>query len=109
MVRPTMGRPCCWRTAATVDESTPPDMATATRPGWTSLQGSEGSNCAVDCMTHNILATVRARSKVRTPRYKSAEVAISDKPGKAGEAGPLRRARLRGRRRCRQEWCSGQG
>src|SRR5882724_8895104 len=33
MVRPTIGRDCSCRTAATADESTPPDMAMATRPG----------------------------------------------------------------------------
>src|SRR5713101_894071 len=45
MVRPTMGRDCSWSTAATVEESTPPDMAMATRPGCVSTRsGSDGSN-----------------------------------------------------------------
>jgi hypothetical protein len=33
IVRPTIGRPRRCKTAATVDESTPPDMATATSQG----------------------------------------------------------------------------
>src|SRR5205814_2236296 len=44
MVRPTTGRPCCWRSAATVEESTPPDIATATRPGCVSARSGRVSN-----------------------------------------------------------------
>src|SRR5438094_4423377 len=44
MVRPTTVRPCCWRSAATVEESTPPDMATATRPGCVSARSGRVSN-----------------------------------------------------------------
>src|ERR1700676_1479193 len=44
MVRPTMGRPCCCRTAATAEESTPPDMATATRPDCVSSECGNVSN-----------------------------------------------------------------
>src|SRR5262249_51916283 len=45
MVRSTMGRPCCWSTAATVEESTPPDIATAMRPGCVSARSGRVSNC----------------------------------------------------------------
>src|SRR5215468_2002972 len=44
IVRPTTGRDCCWRTAATVDESTPPDIAIATRPGCVSALTGRVSN-----------------------------------------------------------------
>src|SRR5262249_36987540 len=45
MVRPTTGLPACCRSAATVEESTPPDMATATRPICVSLLSGKVSNC----------------------------------------------------------------
>src|SRR5438552_15440841 len=45
MVRPTTGRDCCWRTAATVEESTPPDMAMATSPGCVAALTGRVSNC----------------------------------------------------------------
>src|SRR5215472_10431023 len=51
MVRPTTGRPCCWRRAATVEESTPPDMATATRPGCVSARSGSMSNCVAAFMS----------------------------------------------------------
>src|SRR5713226_603216 len=44
MVRPTTGRPCCWRSAATAEESTPPDIATAIRPRWVSARLGNLSN-----------------------------------------------------------------
>src|SRR2546430_14497964 len=44
MVRPTIGRDCSCRTAATVEESTPPDMAIATRPGCVSALTGRVSN-----------------------------------------------------------------
>src|ERR1700687_4307626 len=44
MVRPTMGRPCSWSKAATVELSTPPLMATATMPGEISLRSGRVSN-----------------------------------------------------------------
>src|SRR5262249_51003053 len=56
MVRPTIGRPCCCSTAATVEESTPPDMATATRPGSiAALVGNVVSGWAVRGMVFSIL------------------------------------------------------
>src|SRR5262245_41224864 len=56
MVRPTIGRPCCCSTAATVEESTPPDMATATRPGSiAALIGNVVSGWAVRGMVFSIL------------------------------------------------------
>src|SRR5215467_1073844 len=59
MVRPTIERPCCRSTAATVEESTPPDMATATRPGSiAALVGNVASGWAVCCM---VLAFYRMR------------------------------------------------
>src|ERR1051325_123994 len=45
MVRPTTGRDCCCNTAATVEESTPPDMAMATSPGCASALTGRVSNC----------------------------------------------------------------
>src|SRR6266478_3840310 len=50
MVRPMMERPCCWSKAATVEESTPPLMATATRPDWTSAHSGRLSNCVLVLM-----------------------------------------------------------
>src|SRR5271156_4042298 len=47
MVRPTMGWPCSWRTAATVEESTPPDMAMAIRPRSVSVCVGSVSNWVV--------------------------------------------------------------
>src|SRR6266852_9882248 len=44
MVRPTTLRPCCCKSAATAEESTPPDMATATRPRWVSARSGRVSN-----------------------------------------------------------------
>src|SRR5882724_2987303 len=44
MVRPTIGRDCSCRTAATAEESTPPDMAMATRPGCDSALTGRVSN-----------------------------------------------------------------
>src|SRR6266852_1220651 len=44
MVRPTMGRPCSWSRAATVELSTPPLMATATMPGEISWRSGSASN-----------------------------------------------------------------
>src|SRR5215470_6593336 len=44
IVRPTTGRDCCCKTAATVEESTPPDMAIATRPGCVSALTGRVSN-----------------------------------------------------------------
>src|SRR5260370_2973333 len=44
MVRPTTARPCCWRRAATAEESTPPDMATAMRPRRVSVRSGRVSN-----------------------------------------------------------------
>src|SRR6266576_2511270 len=44
MVRPTTARPCCCRRAATAEESTPPDMATATSPRWVSARSGRVSN-----------------------------------------------------------------
>src|SRR5258706_13170255 len=45
MVSPTTGRDCCCKTAATVEESTPPDMAMATSPGCVSGLTGRVSNC----------------------------------------------------------------
>src|SRR5260370_33326503 len=59
MVRPTTGRPCCWRRAATVEESTPPDMATATRPRCVSARSRRVSNWAVAFM---LIPLYRAKS-----------------------------------------------
>src|SRR5439155_18259081 len=50
MVRPTTARPCCCRRAATAEESTPPDMATATRPRWVSARSGRVSNWAAAFM-----------------------------------------------------------
>src|SRR6266446_4733410 len=44
MVRPTTAQPCCSKRAATAEESTPPDMATATRPRWVSGRSGRVSN-----------------------------------------------------------------
>src|SRR6266849_5793612 len=50
MVRPTTGRPCRCRRAATAEESTPPDMATATRPRWVSARSGNVSNWVIVVM-----------------------------------------------------------
>src|SRR5712671_1622112 len=47
MVRPTTVRPCCCKKAATAEESTPPDMATATRPRWVTARSGRVSNWMV--------------------------------------------------------------
>src|SRR5438445_13599264 len=52
MVRPTIGRDCSCSTAATVEESTPPDMAMATRPGCVSgLTGRVSNWVAVSILS----------------------------------------------------------
>src|SRR6266851_3951697 len=50
MVRPTTGRPCRCKRAATAEESTPPDMATATRPRWVSARSGRLSNWVIVVM-----------------------------------------------------------
>src|SRR6266446_3550058 len=50
MVRPTTGRPCRCKRAATAEESTPPDMATATRPRWVSARSGNVSNWVIVVM-----------------------------------------------------------
>src|SRR6266849_2889019 len=50
MVRPTTARPCCCKSAATAEESTPPDMATATRPRWVWARSGNVSNWVIVVM-----------------------------------------------------------
>src|SRR5712692_7600058 len=73
-----MARPCCCKRAATAEESTPPDMATATRPRWVSARSGRVSNWAAVVM---LVLLYRARSRIACIAMLGAQLAA-----------PLRRA-----------------
>src|SRR5713101_1889663 len=69
MVRPTTARPCCCKRAATAEESTPPDMATAMRPRCVSARSGRVSNWTSAFIVTSSFYRIRLRHEKNEERF----------------------------------------